>query len=58
VAAHDRPADGQAEAGAALQARVRGVDLLGLLEDLRQLLGRDAAALVRNRRSGSRSGLP
>ena len=39
-------ADGQAEAGAALLAGVRRVDLLEALEDRLQLVGRDATTLV------------
>ena len=39
-------ADGEAEAGAALLARVGGVDLLEALEDRLQLIGRDAATFV------------
>ena len=42
----DASADGEAQTGAALIARVRGVDLLEALEDGFELVGRDASTLV------------
>jgi len=46
VLGDDAAADGQAEAGAAHDAGVGGVDLLEAFEDLLELVGGDAAALV------------
>ena len=42
------PADGEAEAGAAHGAGVGGVDLLEALEDVFELVGGNAAALIAN----------
>ena len=42
----DAAADGEAEAGAALVARIGRVDLLEALEDAVELVGRNAAPLI------------
>ena len=52
VLADDAAADGEAEAGASHEAGVGGVDLLEALEDVLELVVRDAAAVVGDFESG------